>query len=303
MIFWRRLLVISFALLLAGVTLLALSGHRILHAFSANDHSGSIEVDGRTRDYFVHTPLGYDGKSPLPLVFVLHGATQSAESAERMSGMSAKADQENFLAVYPTGTGRLSRVPTWNSGACCGYAMENKVDDVAFFRVLIARLEKDYPWTPAHLFHGHFQWRHDVLPPRLRTLRQIRRDRSGGRRAGYSVPSHQPRRRDRVSRHGRPPRPVQRRQHALSNGLNPLGHAGLGHGRVLGEVRGCSPAPKHEETAEVHTDIYSGCRAGTGVALYAIQGGHHMWPGLRISHNNVPATDLIWAFFKEHPKQ
>jgi poly(3-hydroxybutyrate) depolymerase len=38
------------------------------------------------------------------------------------------------------------------------------------------------------------------------------------------------------------------------------------------------------------------------VALYAIQGGHHMWPGLAISGNNVPATDLIWSFFAAHPK-
>ena len=36
-------------------------------------------------------------KTPLPLVFVLHGGTQSAKSAERMSGMSAKADQDDFI--------------------------------------------------------------------------------------------------------------------------------------------------------------------------------------------------------------
>ena len=46
---------------------------------------------------------------------------------------------------------------------------------------------------------------------------------------------------------------------------------------------GCSPSPQHSETSEVHTDIYSGCKDGTGVALYAIQGGHHMWPGVGIS--------------------
>ena len=37
-------------------------------------------------------------------------------------------------------------------------------------------------------------------------------------------------------------------------------------------------------------------------ALYAIQGGRHMWPGLAISGNNVPATDLMWSFFTQHPK-
>jgi polyhydroxybutyrate depolymerase len=65
---------------------------------------------------------------------------------------------------------------------------------------------------------------------------------------------------------------------------------------------GCSIAKTHGETAEVHTDIFSGCQDGTGVALYAIQGGRHMWPGLVISGNSVPASDLIWSFFAAHPK-
>ncbi len=65
---------------------------------------------------------------------------------------------------------------------------------------------------------------------------------------------------------------------------------------------GCSPAPKHEENAAVHSDIYSDCKNGTSVALYAIQGGRHSWPGGRVSGNSVPATDLMWSFFLQHPK-
>jgi polyhydroxybutyrate depolymerase len=42
---------------------------------------------------------------------------------------------------------------------------------------------------------------------------------------------------------------------------------------------GCSPLPKHEESAEVRIDNYSGCRCGTEVELYAIQSGRRMWPG------------------------
>ncbi|MGA2099070.1 MAG: hypothetical protein ABSH39_22505 [Candidatus Acidiferrum sp.] len=65
---------------------------------------------------------------------------------------------------------------------------------------------------------------------------------------------------------------------------------------------GCNGTPAHEETAEVHTDFYTGCQSNTAVSLYAIQGGHHMWPGLTISGNHVPASDLIWQFFAAHPK-
>jgi len=65
---------------------------------------------------------------------------------------------------------------------------------------------------------------------------------------------------------------------------------------------GCSPVPKREEAKELHTAIYTNCKDGTGVALYAIQGGRHMWLGVAISGNDVPATDLMWSFFMEHPK-
>ena len=58
-----------------------------------------------------------------------------------MSGMSTLADQQNFIAVYPNGTGKL---PTWNAGNCCGYARQNNVDDIAFLRALIAKLQKSY---------------------------------------------------------------------------------------------------------------------------------------------------------------
>jgi polyhydroxybutyrate depolymerase len=114
--------------------------------------SASIDIDGRTRTYLLHTPPGYDRHRRTALVLVLHGATQSPDGAERMSGMSALADREKFLVAYPGGTGRLSRVPTWNAGNCCGYALTHKVDDVAFIRALIDKLEHDYPVDPKRVY-------------------------------------------------------------------------------------------------------------------------------------------------------
>jgi len=148
--FRRRIIPIVIAVALTCIILAALSGHRVLRAFAYNDHDGTIVVDGRTCNYFVHTPPSYTGKTPL--VLVLHGATQSAENVERLSGMSAKADQENFLVTYPTGTGRLKNVPTWNAGACCGYATENKIDDVGFLRALLEKMEKDYSVDPKRIY-------------------------------------------------------------------------------------------------------------------------------------------------------
>jgi polyhydroxybutyrate depolymerase len=274
-----------------------------LGAPASGDRSGTLDIGGRTRTYFVHVPSHYDGHKPLPLVFVLHGATQSPESAEQMSGMSAKADRENFLTVYPSGTGRLSRVPTWNSGACCSYAMEHNVDDVAFLRALIKKLERDYAVDPKRIYFTGI---------------------SNGGMMSYRAACEMS---DEVAAVA----PVEGAQDLACHPSNPVSvlvfHGTADHlvpfdgGSTpfqLGSKRsdtpvadavafwvkqdGCSPTPRHEETTVVHSDKYSGCKDGSAVTLYAIQGGHHAWPGTRISGNDVSATDLIWTFFEQHPK-
>jgi polyhydroxybutyrate depolymerase len=147
-------LVITCGLFLAS--LLGILGFR-LFAFSSSvtgNKPGSIELDGRTRTYFVHLPPAYNGKTLLPVVIVLHGATESPAGVEKLSGMSVEADQENFIAVYPRGTGRMNpaRMPTWNSGNCGGYAQRNHVDDVGFMRALIDKLEQDYAVDPKRIY-------------------------------------------------------------------------------------------------------------------------------------------------------
>jgi polyhydroxybutyrate depolymerase len=57
--------------------------------------------------------------------------------------MDEVSDREGFLVVYPNGTGRFSnRLLTWNAGTCCGYALDNKIDDVGFVNALLVDLEK-----------------------------------------------------------------------------------------------------------------------------------------------------------------
>jgi polyhydroxybutyrate depolymerase len=299
-----RIIPILIAVALTCIVLAALSGRRMLHALASDDHDATIEIDGRTRNYFVHTPPGYTGKRPLPLVLVLHGATESAENVERLSGMSAKADQENFLAVYPSGSGRLKNVPTWNSGACCGYAMENKIDDIAFLRALLEKVETDYSVNPQRVYAtgisngGMMSYRLACeLSDKFAAISPVE--------GAQDIPCH-------------PTSPVSVIVfHGTADHLVPFNGGSTPY--QIGSVRadtsvadtvafwvnydGCMPTPKHADTEEVRSDIYSGCRNGTSVAVYAIQGGHHMWPGTSLSHNSVPATDLMWTFFKAHPKQ
>jgi polyhydroxybutyrate depolymerase len=296
--------------LTCGLFIASLAGAAAFRRFAlgapvAGNKSGSMEVDGRTRTYFVHLPPGYDGKTPLAVVLVLHGATESPEGVEHLSGMSVKADQANFIAVYPRGTGRANpaRLPTWNSGNCCGYAQQNHVDDVGFIRALIDKLEEDYAVDPKQIFvtgisnGGMMSYRLACeLSDKIAAAAPV----EGAQNLTCS-PSHPV---SIIVFHGTADRLVP-----FNGGSTPFQ---IGPKRVDTSVAetlsfwvkedGCSTPPKHEETPALHADVYAGCAAGTGVELYAVQGGHHVWPGSPISGNSVEATDLMWAFFTQHPK-
>ena len=304
----RRTGVIALCVVVLGMyfaSLLAGSAYRGFQegASGQGNKSGSLDIGGRTRRYFLHAPPGYDGKKPLPLVLVLHGGGQSPESAERMSGMSAKADKEDFLAAYPSGTGRSSRMPTWNSGNCCGYAIQNNVDDVAFLRALIDKLEHDYSVDPRRIFvtgisnGGMMSYRVGCeLADKIAAIAPVEGAQNTDCRPSGPVSV--------IVFHGSADRLVP-----FNGGSTPFQ---IGSKRSDTSVAnaiafwvkkdGCLPNPKHNENGAAHTDIYSGCKNGTGVALYAIQGGRHLWPGSRISGNSVAATDLMWSFFLQHPK-
>ena len=304
----HRTSIITLCVVVLGMyfaSLLAGSAYRGFQegASGQGNKPGSLDIGGRTRRYFLHVPPTYDGKKPLPLVLVLHGGGQSPESAERMSGMSAKADKEGFLAAYPSGTGRSSRMPTWNSGNCCGYAMQNNVDDVTFLRALIDQLEHDYSVDPRRVFvtgisnGGMMSYRVGCeLADKIAVIAPVEGAQNIDCRPSGPVSV--------IVFHGSADRLVP-----FNGGSTPFQ---IGSKRSDNSVAnavafwvkndGCSPTPKHDENAAAHADIYSGCKNGTGVALYTIQGGRHLWPGSRISGNSVAATDLMWSFFVQHPK-
>lgn len=106
------------------------------------DYTFKFNHDGRERSYIVHVPRD-TLMNPWPVVLNFHGGGSSAAGQQAYSRMDETSDREGFLAVYPNGTGVFGRrLLTWNAGNCCGYALNNKVDDVGFVRALIDDLEK-----------------------------------------------------------------------------------------------------------------------------------------------------------------
>lgn len=294
----RTIITASAALLLAAALSIAVGSRA-----AAGTTPGSIDVDGRTRIYLLHTPPGYDRNRKTPLVLVLHGAVQNPEGAERMSGMSALSDREKFLAAYPSGTSRLRNAPTWNAGNCCGYALAYKVDDVAFIRALIDKLERDYPVDPKRVFVTGIS-NGAMMSYRLACELSDKIAAIAPVEGALNVDCRTPHPVSVIVFHGTADHLVP-----FEGGTTPFQ---IGERRTDRSVAdaiafwvnqdGCSSAPARDETPAVHSTIYSGCKDGAGVALYAIQGGRHMWPGRPYSGNDVPATNLMWSFFVQHPK-
>ncbi|MDP3769884.1 MAG: PHB depolymerase family esterase [Candidatus Sungbacteria bacterium] len=105
---------------------------------SGRVESYSFETpDKRTRSYLLYIPSQYSTQNPTALILAFHGGGGNGQSMMDGSLMNVTSDKEGFLVAYPDGTGTLPKVKTWNVGPCCGYAQENKVNDVTFVSMLI----------------------------------------------------------------------------------------------------------------------------------------------------------------------
>ena len=127
----KRVLLVS---VLAAAALVACRGERARASLLSGDTRQTISVDGRSRSYWVHVPSS-GARAGLPVVFLLHGGTGSAEGMERIAHFNKVADGHSVLAVYPEGWRR-----SWNDGRPNTPAAQAGVDDVKFISMLIDKL-------------------------------------------------------------------------------------------------------------------------------------------------------------------
>jgi polyhydroxybutyrate depolymerase len=109
------------------------------------DHTLRLEHGGRERSYVLHVPPR--PAEPAPLLLAFHGGAGNGPGFQRYAGLDPLADRDGWLVAYPNGTSRLfdERLLTWNAGGCCGYAQDEKVDDVGFALALIEDAARRVP--------------------------------------------------------------------------------------------------------------------------------------------------------------
>src|SRR2546422_468969 len=83
-------------------------------SFGPGAHPPTMEVKRRPRSCIVPVPPKYDPKKPTPVVLVFHGGGSNAEQMVKFCGLNETADKHGFIVVYPSGTGRLEKLLTFN---------------------------------------------------------------------------------------------------------------------------------------------------------------------------------------------
>ncbi|MCX6854650.1 MAG: hypothetical protein NTV80_07065 [Verrucomicrobia bacterium] len=293
---------------------------RSTEKLSAGDHSRTITVGDFQRRYRTYISAKYDAAKPTPIVIVYHGGGGNPESMIRLTGMNAKADEAGFIVVYPFGSGLdPERMLTFNGGECCGYAMQRKIDDVAFTRALlddlatVANVDANRVFATGLSNGGIMAHRvASELPDRIAAIAPV------GGPLMMEAPNNK--------------RPVSVMHfHGTADEYAPFkggfgkgfgGNKGVTDFRSVGhtiqgwiKANGCKPESEITALPDKVADemkstrkTWSGGKEGCEVVLIEIAGGGHTWPGMKPtvaqlgpSTMDFSANDLMCEFFQKHP--
>ena len=255
---------------------------------------GTLSSGGVTRHYLLHIPASYRASTAVALVINFHGYGSNSQQEENLTGMSAKADREAFIVVYPEGLNEA-----WNDGSGAkGQA------DQQFIRDLIAALEGQYIIDPKRIYATGISngggMTNRVGCDMSDLIAAIAPD-----AGAYNF-----------WQNCNPSRPVPVLAfHGLDDNIVP--YEGGSPKMMVPPIEEwaaswatrneCSISPSvttPAETVTMHT--WSNCQNNADVILYTLANHGHSWPGSaimprEITSQAVNATDLMWEFFKAHP--
>jgi polyhydroxybutyrate depolymerase len=265
-----------------------------------------ISVDGTDRSYILRIPPAYDGDKKLPLVMLLHGATDSAAYAEEAYHFVEKATAGGFILVLPDALGE--------SHAWHGFSPDTKDapnNDLAFLSTLLDTLPKAYAIDPERVYVcGHSSGammayrlaseRADVIAA-VGIVAGTVGDNSYDPAVTIPVP--------------RTPMPLIVFHGKLDptlpyDGENPGIFSVAQSIRFWCPINHCpdSPTDTMMILPTVRRDTFAS-PIHADIVLYTVLDGNHMWPGGKVMPGKsqepvqeISATGLMWDFFVKHPR-
>ncbi len=264
--------------------------------------NGTLVFDGLTRSYIVYTPPSYVPGASLPLVFVLHGFTQTAQNIMDVSGFNQVADTANFIVVYPNGVGNA-----WNTNS--GMSGGSTADDIGFIGALTDTLFSLYGIDTTRVYSCGFSaggyMSHRLACESPRCFAAIASVAGTMSTAAYSACI--------------PTRPVPVLQiHGTADAVVSYngGFGGVSVDDVIAKwvsLDACPVTPiltslpntNVTDNSTVESYVYTPCTGTTQVELLKVIGGGHQWPGttsllggLGTVNRDINASGEIWNFFR-----
>lgn len=247
--------------------------------------NGTITHDGITRNHITYVPTGYTPGTPVPLVFVMHGFTQSAEAMMNLTGYNALAEQDGFIVVYPNGVNN-----GWNTNS--PFPGGSTADDVGYIGALrdtvVAEFSIDTTRIYATGFSAGGYMSHKLAcesPKCFAAIASVSGTINTGAVDACS-PQHTP---GVLQIHGTSDFIVS---------YNGSFFSGLGVQAVLdlwiGDLACATPAVITPFNSTVEQQVYSPCNGGASVVHYKIDGGGHTWP----TGADFNATQVVWNFLQ-----
>jgi polyhydroxybutyrate depolymerase len=247
--------------------------------------NGTITHNGITRNHITYVPAGYVPGTAVPLVFVMHGFTQSAQAIMNATGFNDLAEQEGFIVAYPNGVNN-----GWNTNS--PFPGGSTADDVGYIGALrdtlIAQFSIDTTRIYACGFSAGGYMSHKLgceSPKCFAAIASVSGTINTGA-VGACAPQHTP---GVLQIHG---------TSDLIVNYNGSIFSGLGVQDVLdlwtANLVCTTPPVITPFNATVEQQVYAPCTGGTSVVHYKIDGGGHTWP----TGASFNATNIIWDFFQ-----
>lgn len=267
----------------------------------------TVTAGGLDRTYIVYLPPGADPATPLPLVFVHHGYTMSAEAMFDITGYPELADSEGIALAFPDGQGGPNSFGApWNVGtdvcpAGGGNPPSANGDDFAMLDAIEADIALDQCIDTEHIYvtgfsmGGYFSHHAGCMRDDVRAVAPH----SGGTHAFDSCTT------------GNKPVIIF---HGKSDGIVPNGcddptvpqpPGVTASATAWAAKNGCGTTRTNVDVDGGTCAYYDGCPADGQVAICTFPGMGHCWAGgasgsIYACPSYASATALEWAFFEQH---
>jgi polyhydroxybutyrate depolymerase len=254
----------------------------------------TVTVDSVSRSWIEYVPTAYDGATARPVVITLHGLGSDGEQQLAATGWTTIADRDNVVVLSPNALGNPTQ---WDL-----LAASRANADVAFVEGMLVSVGERLCVVPRVSLNGISNGSAFAakltcaLGDRVRSVAFVAatyQPRDCGRTTPVTV----------VAFHGTEDKvvPYSGGRSQVMPIVVPAVESAIADW-AYGD--GCGSKPADEQlSSEVTKRAFSGCRGGTTVELYIIDGGGHTWPGgaavEKFGHTTtqINATDVMWKTF------